>query len=205
MANSESALAQVYHAGTRTPGPDEDIGVTIREVLGLEIVQVTAWPETFEQVSGLTQTAVGCGLPAQPNRVEESGSVKALWNAPESAFLISRAPTLLETLTEVIGADLGTVTGLAAARTVLQISGLQARWVLAKGLSVDLADAVLLPEQCFQSAVHGIPVLGQRLADSETPTFELYISRSFAETFWEWLMEASLETGCEIGEPITFE
>ncbi len=49
-----------------------------------------------------------------------------------------------------------------------------------------------------QSAIHEVGVLIRRLS---AESFDLYVYRGFALSFWEWLTEAAAETGYRIDPP----
>jgi sarcosine oxidase subunit gamma len=85
-------------------------------------------------------------------------------------------------------------------RTLIRLSGSQARRVLEKGCFIDLH-----PRSFKQGSVVNT-LLGQAhitlhltaLTDTaDYPIFDLYIHRSFAEYLWSWLEDASCEYGLE--------
>ncbi len=91
-------------------------------------------------------------------------------------------------------------TEIGHSRTVLRISGSEARTVLNRGLAIDLDDSAF-PEGVFvQSVIHHIPVLAYRLPSSDGPVFEVFVSREYAVTFWQWLVEAAAPVGGRVLE-----
>ena len=54
-----------------------------------------------------------------------------------------------------------------------------------------------------QSAIHEVGVILRRLSSDEpgADSFDLYVYRGFALSFWDWLTEAAAETGYRIEPP----
>jgi len=80
--------------------------------------------------------------------------------------------------------------------------------VLAKGLALDLHPQAFPPLRVAQSAVHGVGVIVRRLSPDKHgadklggDSFDLYVYRGFALSFWEWLTAAAAETGYRVDPP----
>lgn len=185
------------HAEPRTVGQGAP-GVTLTERRLVSLVQVAAWPDTAEPVEGIVASLLGC---APPQRADSSSG------GPEGAILAlgagrllveSRDPRLAEHLAVQIGPDLGAVTDLSHARVAIRVSGPRAAWVLAKGLALDLHPGAFPPLTVAQSAIHEVGVIVRRLS---AESFDLYVYRGFALSFWDWLTEAAAETGYRVDPP----
>ena len=80
--------------------------------------------------------------------------------------------------------------------TTLRLSGAKARWVLSKGWPVDLHPRAFGPGRCAQSHLaHANIILWQ---SDDTPSYQIFVRRSFARYLWDWLVDAALEVGCRI-------
>lgn len=202
MSSLTSALSSDYQPGQEVPGFGGDIGVTLAEVRGRQLVQASAWPDTFAALSDLLRDCIGCSLPEKPGTSTSGGGVEALWTQPGTALLVSDQVPLLERLEGRIPAELGSITELTAARTIINLSGPAAAWTLAKFVGVDLDPETTLSGSCFNAGSHDLALF---VHVRETPgragdgrSFDIYVLRGFALSFWEGLREAALESGYRI-------
>jgi len=185
------------HADPRTVGRGEP-RVELAERTLVSLVQVAAWPGTAEQVEGIVASLTGCAPPQGPSGSSGDAEGAILAIAPGRWLVESRDPRLAQRLAGQIGPDLGAVTDLSHARIAIRVSGPKAAWVLAKGLAFDLHSDAFPPLKVAQSAIHEVGVIVRRLsADS----FDLYVYRGFALSFWDWLTEAAAETGYRVAPP----
>ncbi len=184
------------HSEARVPAGEASVALTERKLVSL--VQVAAWPETAEQVEGILASLLGCAPPQGPSGSSGDAEGAILAIAPGRWLVESRDSRLAVQLAEQVPAALGAVTDLSHARVALRITGPRAAWVLAKGLALDLHPAAFPPMKVAQSAAHEIGVILRRLS---AESFDLYVYRGFALSFWEWLTEAAAETGYRVDPP----
>jgi methylglutamate dehydrogenase subunit D len=178
-------------------GNDEP-GVTLAERRLVSLVQVAAWPETAETVTDTVASLLRSAPPQGPSGSSGDAEGAILATAPGRLLVESRDQRLAERLAEQIGPELGAVTDLSHARIAIRVSGPKAAWVLAKGLAIDLHPAAFPPMKVAQSAIHEVGVVVRRLGPD---SFDLYVYRGFALSFWEWLTEAAAETGYRVEPP----
>jgi sarcosine oxidase subunit gamma len=188
-------------------GPEEP-GVTLTERRLVSLVQVASWPDTRDQVSDTVASLLRCAPPQGPagSSGDAEGAILAL--APGRLVVESRDPRLAQRLAEQIGPALGAVTDLSHARIAIRVSGPKAAWVLAKGPALDLHPQAFPPLRVAQSAVHRVGVIVRRLSPDKLggdklggDSFDLYVYRGFALSFWEWLTAAAAETGYRVDPP----
>ena len=92
--------------------------------------------------------------------------------------------------------DAASIVDQSHGKTVLHLSGAKARDVMAKGCRLDLHDRAFKPNH---SAVTQVAHIGCMLRQLDaTPSYELLVPSSFAETFFGWLTHAAAEYGYEI-------
>ncbi|MEQ8665395.1 MAG: sarcosine oxidase subunit gamma family protein [Rhodospirillales bacterium] len=205
MANSATAierrsgLAAVYEVGA-TGGSAEKPGVTLAERRPLSIVHVAGDPDTAAFADGV-RSATGCALPTNANTMNRSGNDAVIWLAPTRWLCVSpdQGPGVLEGALRVACGDAGAVIDVSHGRTVTRLSGPNARDVLMKGPPVDLHASVFAPGSAVQSNMAHCGVL---ITCIDEDTFDLYCFRAFGQHMWEWLCEASLEYGYEVGETV---
>ncbi|MEO3430395.1 sarcosine oxidase subunit gamma family protein [Pelagibius sp. CAU 1746] len=178
--------------------PTGEAGVTLTERKLISLVQVAAWPETAEQVEGIIASLVGCAPPQGPSGSSGGAGGAILALSPGRWLVESSDPRLAQQLCGQIPPALGAVTDLSHARIAIRIAGPKAAWVLAKGFALDLHPEAFPPLKVAQSAAHEMGVILRRLG---TESFDLYVYRGFALSFWEWLTEAAAETGYRVDPP----
>lgn len=186
------------HSEPQVVSPQGQPGVVLTERRIASLVQVAAWPDTLSHVAQAIATVTHCAMPERPSgsTAREATAIMAI--GPGRYLIESDDPNLAQKLTAAIGADLGAVTDLSHARSAIRISGPKATWVLSKGLAIDLHPEAFPSQDVAQSAIHEVGVLVRRLSED---SFDLYVFRGFALSFWEWLTEAAAETGYRVDPP----
>lgn len=173
-------------------GGDREPGVTIAEQAGGRTFAVLA---RREAVTALIERCQGSDvvLPTTPRRVVGRGHV-VLWTgpgqwqvqAPEGETerllgLFQSIPTLCSTV------------ALEDSRVVLSVGGPRARDALAKMLMIDLHPRAFRPGEAAVTVAGGMSVLVSRR--DEEDVFDCAVPRSFAVSFWEWLVDSAAEYG----------
>lgn len=193
MASARSAIARALTPGAF--GRDSDIpAVTLQERRDLSLIQVAAF--AGPSVRNALQAVLGLTLDERPNRASGAGDTQALWTGPDRWLIVApagRSPKAA--LAQTLGSDQAAITELDHGRTVIRVSGAKARTVLAKGCLLDLHPKSFAPGQTAQTALFHVNVLIHAVgADS----FDLYVPRSYGQSFWEALTDASGEFGCRV-------
>lgn len=185
------------HNDARAVGAGE-AGVTLSERRLVSLVQVAAWPDTVEQVTDSVASLAGCAPPQGTSGSSGGPEGALLAIAPGRLLVESRDPRLAARLAEQIGPELGAVTDLSHARIAIRIAGPKAAWILSKGMAIDFHPDAFPPMKVAQCAIHEVGVILRRLSPD---SFDLYVYRGFALSFWEWLSEAAAETGYRVDPP----
>jgi sarcosine oxidase subunit gamma len=185
-----SSLAEAYREGsfgadTTTPG------VTFAERRPLEMVQVATW--------SAVASIDGVAPPSKPNTASRGETATILWTGPGRWLVVRPAgtePDLAARLRATIAPDAASVIDLGQSRAVVRVSGPHARDVLAKGTGLDLHPRAFPAGACAQTVLGHINALLHAVDDA--PAIDVYVARSFALTFWEWLTEAAGEYGYRV-------
>ena len=183
-----SALASVYVAGRF--GVDTDVpGTTFQERPNLTLVHVDCGDAVAESALGFTLPTAGLS--------KADGNTRALWMGP-GRWLIVATDTTYGALADKITSRLpdAAVNDVSSSRTVLRLSGPKVRDVLAAGCPIDLHPTKWTPGACATTIFGHFTVT---LDCIDTESFDIYIARGFAMSFYEWLMEAAKEFGVEVG------
>jgi len=162
----------------------------------------------FDAISQAVSPVIGRDLPISPNTsspntiTANSGSKPSstspgntvLWLGPRKWLIILESGNTRETHKQLETALSGIpslVSEVSDSRTGIEVSGLQARSLLAKVCALDLDDRSFGPGQCAQSLLIRVLLLLYQ-ADGQ-PTFHLYVDRSVARYAWDWLSDAAVE------------
>lgn len=151
------------------------------------LVRVPAASGAAESVAD----ALGTSLPTATGGVTYAGSDAILALGPDEYLVLAgpgHGPDLETRLRVAIGSDPGAVTDVSATRTMLRISGRNARRVLAHGLAIDLDR---LPEgTCAQTllAQCAVVVFSDGPAWSDDDLVKVLVRSSFAAHLAQWLL-----------------
>jgi methylglutamate dehydrogenase subunit D len=200
MLEQRSALATVYKPG-RIGVQAGAAPVTLSERVGRTLVQVSGWPESFQRLCPKLETLLSCRMPEDGLRAVSQGQRSIFRVTPERLWVAGPSDDdLLRTFDGTALGDDAVVTEIGHSRTVVRVAGTGARTLLNRGLPVDLDTAVFPVDAFAQSVIHHIPVLVHRVDRDGDGDFEVYVTRDYAVSFWEWLTEAAQSLGCQISE-----
>ncbi len=193
-----SALFDAYQTGTFGAVPEDGPGIQLAERRGLAIIHL-AGPGGDENFRTAVKGCLGCEAPVIPNTTATADGRCLLWLAPTRWLLVSArdAPGDLERdLSAALASHSGAVTDVSSGRTVIRVTGRDARQLLAKGCPLDFHGSRFKPENCAQSILGAINVLLHATGDGTA--IDLYCARGFALSMWEWLTDAAGEFGYSI-------
>jgi sarcosine oxidase subunit gamma len=176
--------------------------VVLAERRGLTMIQIAAIGGNADAVR-TTAANAGVVLPAAPNTTESRNGVAALWLGPSRwlAVMSETEPAALGRRLEAAVADSAAICDVSHARTVFRVSGPAIRALLAKGCRLDLHPRVFHTGACAQTNIGHFTVLLHGVDDN--PTVDLYVARSYAASFWEWLTEAAAEFGYRVAASLS--
>jgi sarcosine oxidase subunit gamma len=165
-------------------------GLTCEEMPMADLVMISTWPDTRENVFGATGNTLKIDIPEDWRTASGSDQVTAFRIAPRRLMIVSERPELLSRLRRAIASTDGAVSQQGHSRVRLRLSGPGAAALLSRGAPVDLDESVFPKGAFAQTAIHHMWVLIHRIA-GEPETFDLYVLRSFALSFWQWLSESA--------------
>jgi sarcosine oxidase subunit gamma len=170
-------------AGSRTEGA----GVIMSEVPHRTIVNIrgTASDPAF---SSAVQTATGLPLPAAANTASAAGVWQILWLGPNEWWITGpdgEADSLIEALRANFAGQHAAACDVSESRAIIRLKGPKARDVLMRGVSLDLHPREFRVGQCAQTGLSRANALLHLIDD--TPTFEIYVLKSFSDYLWRWL------------------
>jgi methylglutamate dehydrogenase subunit D len=168
------------------------VTLTLRGICALAAISVRKG-----QLNALTDRAdetFGVKLTHRRERVA-GASIAFVWAGPGQWIATAEGEdgaTFERRLRAALG-DLAAVSDQSDARAIIQIAGARARDVLAKGVPIDLHPSAFRARDAAITTVAHIGALFWQC--DETPTYEFLVPRSFAESFWRWLIDSAAEFG----------
>lgn len=166
------------------------LSADIRE--GLSLASIAAGRGHSSAVTTAIADRYAVTLPSTPV-VAVGKDVNILWAGPDQWIAVADAAfgrDLERDLKDTLN-GIAAVTDISDARAVMRISGAKARAVLAKGLPLDLHPTVFKPGSIAISHASHIGVIIWQVDD--TPTYDVAMFRSYADSFAHWLKDAAAE------------
>ena len=196
MLERTSAIASGLARGGRQP--HGAAGCRLGEVRGWALLQVAGFPGAIGAVERVVADAFGVGVPAKVGVAAHADDATLLRTGPEQIWIIGPGDALAQqaTLHSTLAADIGVLTSLSHSRTWMFLDGPRARDVLAKGIAIDLHPDVFAVNHFALTGLDHTPVLLHRTGAGR---YEIFVMRTFALTVWDWLTDAALEYGYEVG------
>jgi len=200
LVERRSALAEAYVIGSHGAEVAGGPGVTLAERRPLTIVHVAGKSGDKAFTDGV-KAACGCDLPTEPGTVASSGDLSLAWLSPTRWLAVTpdRGHGVLENALRDACGDSGAIIDVSQGRTVIRISGPNARNVLMKGAPLDFHTKAFTPGKVAQSSISQCGVVLMCVADD---TFDLYVFRGFGQHMWEWISDAAAEYGVRVTDPV---
>jgi sarcosine oxidase subunit gamma len=196
MLRRQSALAEALRRGGRD-GSGNARRLRLGEIRGWSLVQVAAFAATLAELERIVQPLLGADLPTRVGEAVAAGGRVLLKTGAAQFWIVGPdGDTLATDLQAAVAPTIGAVTPLSHSRTRMFLEGTAARDVLAKGIPLDFHPEVFRVGHFALTGLHHTPVLVHRSGENR---YELYAMRTFAQSVWDWLADAALPFGYDIG------
>ena len=195
MSSLTYALAEIVRPGLYGATSGKGPGLTVTELRPATLLQLGAWPDTKEALEAILSDHLKLEVPVTPGQGAVSPEGTLMVMAPGRYLLVSNNGDIAKSLSEKIAIETGVLTDLSHARAGIRISGRSAADVLLKGVAIDLDIRAFPSGSVAQSSFHHV---GLTLHRKDETTFDLFVFRGFAVSFWEALTDAALEYGYEV-------
>ncbi len=189
-----SALANVHHQGQFGDFEDKkgDDLLKISEKKNLLIVQIVQFKNSNIAIE--TIDIDGLKLKDSPLSVVFNENTRILWNGPKNWLLVSSKKDLIKKISLICKEKDFAVTDLSHSRAVIDIEGNYAKEVLKKGSPFDFD--ILKKDNSINSLYNNIAFTVDFQNDKPFKV-RLFTLRSFGESLYHSITDASLEFGYE--------
>ena len=187
-----SALANVHLSGLYGDHEDKNENdlLKISEIKNLLIVQIVQYKNST--VSFESFDIDGLKLKNEPVIVSSNTNTRILWNGPKNWLLVSKKKDLLINISQNFKETDFAVTNLSHSKAIIEIEGKDAKEVLKKGCPFDFN--TLEKNNSINSTYNGIAFTVDMLDDNPDKV-RLFALRSFGESLYHSITDASLEFG----------
>ena len=187
-----SALTNVHLIGQfgDYEGKNENNLLKISEKKNLLIVQIVHYKNStvsFESIN-----IDGLKLKDEPLSVAHNNETRILWNDPKNWLLVSIKKDLIKNISQNFKEKDFAVTDLSHSRAIIEIEGTDVKEVLKKGCPFNFN--TLEKNNSINSTYNGIAFTVDML-DNNPDKARLFALRSFGESLYHSITDASLEFG----------
>ena len=187
-----SALANVHSKGEfgDYEGKNENNLLKISEMKNLLIAQIVQYKNSTVPIESINID--GLKLKNEPLSVSNNTDTRILWNGPKNWLLVSTKKDLLTNISKNFKETDFAITDLSHSKAIIEIEGKDAKEVLKKGCPFNLN--TLEKNNSINSTYNGIAFTADMLDDNPDKV-RLFTLRSFGESFYHSITDASLEFG----------
>ena len=190
--SSISALANIHSLGQfgDHEGKNEINLLKISEIKDLLIVQIVQYKNSTVSIE--SKDIDGLKLKDEPLRVVNNNDTRILWNGPKNWLLVSTKKDLFKIISQNFQETDFAVTDLSHSKAIIEIEGQEVKEVLKKGCPFNFN--TLEKNNSINSTYNGIAFTVDMLDDNPDKV-RLFALRSFGESLYHSITDASLEFG----------
>ena len=190
--NLISALANVHSEGQfgDYEGKNENDLLKISEIKNLSIVQIVQYKNSTISIESIDID--GLKLKEEPLSVPNNNDTRILWIGPKNWLLISNKKDLLTNILQNFKETDFAITDLSHSKAIIEIEGQEVKEVLKKGCPFNFN--ILEKNKSINSTYNGIAFTVDMIDDNPDKV-RLFVLRSFGESLYHSITDASLEFG----------
>ncbi len=187
-----SALANINTKGQfgDYEGKNENDLLKISEIKNLLIIQIVQYKNSSASYESIDVD--GLKLKNEAQTVVFNDDTRIMWNGPKNWLLVSTKKNLVKNVLKEFKDTDFAVTDLSHSRAIIEIEGKETIEVLKKGCPFNFN--TLEKNNSINSTYNGIAMTVDKLNDNPNKV-RLFALRSFGESFYHSITDASLEFG----------
>ena len=185
-----SALVNIHFKGQFGDYENKNDLLKISETKNLLIVQIVQYKKStvsFENIN-----IDGLKLKNVPLNVVSNNNTRILWNGPNNWLLVSTKKNLLKNILEIFKEKDFAVTDLSHSKAIIEIEGKDVKEVLKKGCPFNFN---ILEKNNSINSTYNCIALTVDVLETDPDKVRLFALRSFGESFYHSITDASLEFG----------
>ena len=164
--------------------------IKISEIKDLNIFKIYHYKKST--ISNQNLKIDNLRFPIENSKVNSSSQTRVIWSAPRTWLIITKDNNIAKTVyTEFDPKHFG-ITDISNSRAVIQIEGFNSIEILKKGSPINFNE--FKKDDAVSTVFHGINILID-FVDKNPDRLNLFCLRSFGETFYHHITDASLEYG----------
>ena len=189
---SISALNHIHKTGLfgNHESKNEENLLKVSEIKKMLIVQIVQYKNSTVSIDNIDIDSLK--LKNEPLSVVSNNETRILWNGPKNWLLVSSKKDLLKIILEAFKETDFSVTDLSHSRAMIEIEGQDTREVLKKGCPFNFN--TLEKNNSINSTYNSIAFTVD-IIDSKPDKIRMLVLRSFGESFYQSITDASLEFG----------
>ena len=169
---------------------DEEEIIEISEVNNLSLIHLTQYRKSKNSLKNLK--IEGLEIPTENSCVTSNSQTRVLWNAPNAWLILSDKKNINNDLKKNFDITDFAITDISHSRAIIQIKGLKTQEVLKKGSPINFDE--FKTNKCIGTIFNGISVVINSTSNNPN-TFIILTLRSFGESLYHHITDASLEFG----------
>ena len=192
---SISALNYIHKSGLfgNHENKKEESLIKVSEIKNLLIVQIVQYKNSTTSFESIDIDNLK--LKNEPLNVVCNDDTRILWNGPKNWLLVSTKKDLLKNILETFNETDFAVTDLSHSRAIIELEGQEVKEVLKKGCPFNFNN--LEKNNSINSIYNGIAFTVDML-DNNPNKIRIFTLRSFGESLYHSITDASLEFGYKI-------
>jgi sarcosine oxidase subunit gamma len=190
-----SPLAELALAA-QTTAPDDTARVSVRSLAFAGYVSVRGKPDDAGFLSTV-RAMLELDLPLSVGETVETELYRVFWLGPDHWLVVcndGEAPGLTDRLQSAFAGVFAAAIDVSGARSRLRLTGKAAADLLATGCKLDVGPTALGLGRCVQAPLGNATAI-MHCVSLEPLTYDIYVARSQALSFWKWLEHAGVEFG----------
>ena len=164
--------------------------IIISEITNLTILQIVQYKNSI--ISIKDRTIDNLNMKSEVLSVSNNSNTRIIWNGPRNWLIVSSNKNILNEIYQKFDDENFAVTDLSHSKAIIELEGNQAKEVLKKGCPFNFNE--LKKNNSLNSVYHGMSITIDML-DDKPDKFRIFALRSFGESLYHSITDASLEFG----------